>query len=402
MQNTRTPSSTGPVILPTWANWKRPVKENFEFKTDILTSENGTEQRRATRSAPRRALEFRSEYVGEDRKAMLERALLAAQGRPLRIADPTNFVTLTQPMGEGATGAFFDGEVPKWAEVGVVVILAGPYYQEAHELGSVQKGGFNFKSGTLEAFPAGTRIHFAPVGWIDGALKEGRYLNTYGSIPLRFRVLPGEDKRKLTAPSWRAFGEVVFPFKANWKKPPQLSQEWQSEMVGFSHGQVAHIATHDFMGRTMKADFLGLDREKSETLIDFFISMRGRQRSFRVPTYYPDMHPVALSPGRLQVDEAGLKSRYGGFNGYDLLMLRTHHNHQAICKITDWQDNPDAGTSFDLEGGLVPGADSAEHYKYASWLQLSRFASDRLDIEWMTDTVARTSMSYQTIRGRDQ
>ncbi len=69
-------------------NWRQPVQVTVAFRTDIVTSRSGREQRRALRSTPRRTVAYTTTVGGDDRRRLVN--LLAAQQPDLlTLADPT-------------------------------------------------------------------------------------------------------------------------------------------------------------------------------------------------------------------------------------------------------------------------------------------------------------------------
>lgn len=60
-------------------DWQTPVIERFEWKTDVITAYNGSEQRIAVRQYPRRSIEF-AFLVGDDRQRRALEAKLWANG----------------------------------------------------------------------------------------------------------------------------------------------------------------------------------------------------------------------------------------------------------------------------------------------------------------------------------
>lgn len=72
-----------PKIMPffKWpirANWERPVTEEVSYRTEVIVSRDGTEQRIAQRVNPRYRFQF-SVRAGRDRFAAMERALVKRQ-----------------------------------------------------------------------------------------------------------------------------------------------------------------------------------------------------------------------------------------------------------------------------------------------------------------------------------
>ena len=62
--STRTPSASDEVrIVPVRHNWGSAYRVSLEFKTDIITSGNGREQRRAVRELPRHTIDITADLT---------------------------------------------------------------------------------------------------------------------------------------------------------------------------------------------------------------------------------------------------------------------------------------------------------------------------------------------------
>ena len=96
-------------------NWKTPVQVTVSYRTDIVTSRSGKEQRRALRASPRRSLSFGVTVAGDDRREFVT-LLTRQQAAPLTIADPTRDVMLAGRLGASITASH---PVSRAAEIAV-------------------------------------------------------------------------------------------------------------------------------------------------------------------------------------------------------------------------------------------------------------------------------------------
>lgn len=94
--------SVPPQFLTLQPNWKSPVLERWEYKTDIIRSRSSIEQRIKLRDQPRQTLEYEFMIYRRDLQQFQSR-LFAAQGDMWDVPLWQHMQILKQPVSEGAT-----------------------------------------------------------------------------------------------------------------------------------------------------------------------------------------------------------------------------------------------------------------------------------------------------------
>jgi hypothetical protein len=115
-----------PAAARLWSyspNWASGFDVSRSFRTDIRQSRNNTEQRRALRTNPRIAVEYRTAVQDEDMRGA-NHFLRAWQNKATIIPDFARWARTTAGAILGATAIVID-PLPVWAAEGQNLVLCG-------------------------------------------------------------------------------------------------------------------------------------------------------------------------------------------------------------------------------------------------------------------------------------
>ena len=101
------------TLFPFGPSLKRaPYEVTREYRTEIIVSRSGKEQRRALRQTPRKRIEYLSSLCDENVRAF-DRAMVNAQRIPVSIPERVRFVKFADGLPPGF-GALTIDPVPSW------------------------------------------------------------------------------------------------------------------------------------------------------------------------------------------------------------------------------------------------------------------------------------------------
>ncbi|NRC54130.1 WD40/YVTN/BNR-like repeat-containing protein [Neoaquamicrobium sediminum] len=392
-----------PVFLPLSPNWAQPLRESYEFKTDIITSWDGKEQRRAVRFNPRIEIDFLAHLHGWT-KSQLDQFMAARQPRETWLPRFVQFATSTISMPPEATVLAVSGDT-SWLTPGMTVALYdGRGKLESRVVASVGAGTISFTGESMTEFPIGSRISPVYRGRIQVTPKVERLTNDIATMRVQFSVDPGSFTY-VPAPgdSFVDFREA-FMRGPNWGGGVTLDHVWPRETVDYEFGRVEHFVPYDFPSRITRMNFVGRDKDDVKSAIDFFWRHRGRWKEFVMPTWENDVPYAFIAAGSrsILVDGTDFGAAYADSTVYRRIVLRladgTFH-HRAVDFVDVLQDTDTSvlWTTEDLPTlSLTPSTMFG-----ISWGLVSRLASDRLDIDWLTDSVAQFSLTFQSLENFD-
>lgn len=403
MISTETPKPNDVArIIPLQHNWASSYRISVEYKTDIMTSGNGKEQRRAVRSEPRYYLEANCN-MPPDTKRKLD-YLMAAWGGKLMAAPVESMVVKTNqlmaPEQKGVQIVPRD-EKPFWFDYLQDVVLS---HEDMHESRRYMLGGatsISFTDESLTEFPRGTRIRPLVYGWLDTNMSGNRITNTVGTAAYRFLVKPGSPfpAPDIGVPEYVG-GLEIFMKKPNWASNVSVEYNWERSLVDYGYGTVEQYSPHDFHSRVTKADFTGRTPKEAYEVMHFYRRHLGMCREFLRPTWEDDIPFAALAGGGLAIliDGTAFGEAYKGSTVFRRIMVRYRDGTFGHHVVDFVETLPDTNASVLWVTEPLPVAELTEANVIGiSWVLVSRFAMDRLDVDFLTTNAAQFSMTMQSL-----
>lgn len=385
-------------LWPLVPNWVSGLKETYEFKTEILTSRSGKEQRAALRNTPRRQIAYSSLVNGEGLRRM-EGILARGQERLMWGADFVRGVKTTSALPVSANTVSVRS-VPTWLVPGATVCLS--YRRAARRMTVAAVSGLSvtFTTGVEVPFGAGSRISRTVAGYIDSSLSTTRVTGTVAVVNSSFDIDPGTEPTDegMINPSRWYDGREMFLYRPNWARSPSITYSRDIETVDYGVGRVARFAPVPFATVTRQATYLGRTVAETDEVRRFFARMKGMRGEFYLPSWGDDldvtqdvagMAPFIRVAGRQVFDDfANDRSRRsimmvmedGSTIAFKLHAITLDGNTSLLHLV--------GGFPFDLPRSLI---------RMVCWLQLSRFAADTLNIEWVSDGVAQFTLPIRSL-----
>lgn len=392
-------------ISPLRPNWREPFRVTYEFKTDIMVSHTGKEQRRAVRASPRKKIDFvatvsrrASRFVNENMAFWHSRSIILAEEpraavSSIGMAPTMNFIQL-------------DEAPPLWAVVGANVMLT--YRQEIQETRKIEAIDANillFDSISATEFPPGTKVMAAVTGTFPQQLVSKRHTDTTHEYAVTLNVTPtSEVSIPLSAPDLVFNDREVWLQQPNWGEIPEVTHEQPVSQVDYGRGKIARFMPVEFATRINKFNYIGRDFEEADKAREFFYRMRGQRGECYMPTWENDLIPVLPSlVGSNYIRTAGLS------------ILDNYENdpiHRAICvfprdgsapllrvidSIYKVSDEQGVDTALQIAGDPWPYEISYETIRMISWMPVWRLASDSFELTWRTNTVAQYAFTMRTL-----
>lgn len=187
---TRTLELTGQrvIIFAFSPDWSDAVVERYEFLTQIIEADDGSENRYRLRTNPRRSLEYRV-LVESDDKRWLELYLWTWKARLFAVPIWTDCARTTAltPIGDFVVDVVTT-DFTSFKVGGLAIFVIDQRTTEAVEISSVDPTSLTLIRATLQSWPTGTRIYPA----LTGRMVEDQSINqptadiTFASIKFDF------------------------------------------------------------------------------------------------------------------------------------------------------------------------------------------------------------------------
>lgn len=390
------------VLWPLVPNWLSGLKETYEFRTEILTSRSGKEQRRALRTTPRRKFDYTSAAT-DDALHALEGLLARNQEKLVYGADFVRGVRTTSALPASANTVSL-GSVPPWLIVGATVSLSHGRDTRLFTVASVSGATVTFGTPSPISFPTASLLARVIEGYVNADLATTRLTDSVATIDTTFEPNPATepvDEGSLSPEHWFD-GREVLTIRPNWSRAPSITYAHDIETVDYGRGRIARFSPVPFGTTTRQATYLARSVGEADAMRQFFARMKGRRGEFYMPSWTDDMTLAATTPalsGEMRIVGRQLFDDYADDTARRSILVSLKDGLTIALKFG--AVTLDGTTSVLHLTETYPFDIDPADVKMISWMALSRFASDTLTVEWLTDGVAQFVVSVTSLEYAD-
>lgn len=390
------------VLFPFPPNWAQAsYKVTREYKTDVWTSDDGKEQRRALRNRARKSVGFSATLTGTELLAF-GRAMEQRRGVSITIPDWSRQNPTSAPaVSDLATLPV--AAVPDWAVAGANVTCVSGSTIETRRVLSTSTGQITFTGTSANAWGAATILMPAMSGKLATALDATRLTNGVRKVDIVFAVTPTSEPEIDPPDADVTFnGREVFLGQPNWATSPTLNNNDPYETLDFGAGAVEYFQFIDFSTSTETGTYTGRTTAEAEGLEQVFERAQGQRGEFYRPTGENDLPlKVAASSAAnsFRVDGSATYDAFNGSTVFAAICILMNDGSRIFGKVHDlFLVTDELGTDTMVElTALLGTAIDPDTVTMISWMPVWRFAADNLVTEWQTDSVAQLVLNQQTI-----
>lgn len=379
--------------------WREAFSVVVSFKTEIISSQSGKEQRRAMRPNPRRAFSFKLDALPKN-VDKLYFALATAQRNTVVMPEPVRYQRLAEAMSPGQGSIRVDA-VPYWAKVGRYLSLLENGVAEVYEIVSIQDDRIGLGRATDKTWNKGARVSPAWKGLLSDSMSFQLPTSRVAQGSVDFDILPGQEA---TEPSYVSiidslYDREFFSFATNWADAPELSANQTRDIVDYGRGAVAMFTPVAYSARVYSVDVLGYVADDAYRLTQFFERMKGRQGEFFFTppgaASLPLSIPVPQDQTQFLIDNTFTGSTFQSDPAFRFIEISLKTGFSYFRRVL----------SATLEGGRtrvmldigVPEIISEDNVDSISWVTLGRFESDDLTIDWQTTKVSTSRVAIRLL-----
>lgn len=398
------PAPTSVPIFDLPPNWSAGYRVARDYKTEIITSAGGKEQRRALRRTPRKTVESTVLMSGSDMRRF-DSFLASWQGFRFYMPEVTRSVATASALAPDDTRIQL-ASIPPWLQLGTVVLLVGEGGMEARIVDRIDGVTVDFLApgAGANSWPVGTRVHPALYGQLGDEVSTRRLNDRVMEASIVFNVVPGSQPAlwvPTVAP--RTFdGVELFDTKPNWTGPVSATISKQVDTIDYGQGRIQTFLPAPFTQRLTKLRYTNTSVVEADLIDGFFTRMLGQQGVFWAPTWLADM----------EVDSATVPGDVLYVEGDDITeYLANDSVYRNLCLI----DDAGAVTPYKIMATSVASGNRTAitvspplteqvlaHVDKVSWLVLSRLASDGMTEAWTTDTLANIDLNIRSLQAGER
>ncbi|WP_420598644.1 hypothetical protein [Neptuniibacter sp.] len=389
------------AVFPYSPNWAGPVKQGVEYKTNILTSRDGTEQRIALRSKPRETLGYQILLEGQD-AAEFEYRMWGLQPhvlmmpcwprqRRLSVAAVlgTNQLVLDNPTQDGIRAG------DEW------ILLAGDTY-EVVTLDSVSadRKTLTLSDNLTLDWPKWSKTFPAWRVQCAAEVRSSKLTSGVVKAPLLFKRLVDANPiatREATADQMLGSLEVLTR-RFNWNRPLEISHSWVAQFIDAEIGPFGYDTERDLPVRIFKGELLLDSRTEVDWWLAFFDRVHGRQTPFLMPTWQDDLLlQTPLGGSTFEVAGTHLGTYQAKNPIHTHLMVRKKDGSLAFFTIDNIIADSGLGITSITTTEAWDETYGPEECPFVCFMSTVRLVNDSLEIRWITDEVAKLILVVQTV-----
>ena len=394
------------VLWPYKPNWNAPLAVTREWRTDIISSRNGREQRRSLRTMPRRRVSFENVVRPSELLAFQDLTRFRARGTFI-LPDYTRNTTTVDPVSDSLTAEF--ESIPFWVFPDAYVVFERGTQRLQRLVRSVAGNVVTFWESDGLEWPAGTRVYPGLITELEDELSARRILPELHTLATVLNVVPGQEVIESFGTAAEIIdGREVFSMRANWRDPRTVVFARPSELLDFGYGVNTRTYPQPTPKERITLSFTFKSQDDALALHQFVGRMRGRQGAFYMRSGQNDLtiaQDLELGPDFKFFRTLGAD---------DLLRLRTDLSRRAveitltsgekivqIIESLEFVEEEDIGyTQFNVRDEWAYEVDLAE-IESVSWLVTWRLSSDTYDERWSTQQVCEAQLTIETIPRED-
>jgi hypothetical protein len=383
-------------VAPGRPDWKRAPSVEFSFKTTVVTSRDGTEQRSAIRNTARVAMTVELLAWGPELHRV-KADLLTDPLTKFHYATAWRQTALaTDAMA--AADSITVAEVPFWLVAGCPLVLRTPTDEQAVKVVGVAGSAITLDAPVAVDMLAGAKVYHAYTAPFEDSVSFKAVTAGIFSGAVTANAVPGSDPQPTPALALDVFeGDVVFPHKPNWRDRPQIKIGQGREVFDPGSGLIDEFSPTGHTHIDARFLFSKIGAAEAEKLIGFWVDRKGKRGQFRVPTFVQDFDVTQVEiagTSTFRVRGEDFLPAYRFSDTYNVVALRGADNSLELQRIA----------SMSVVGGdteitfTQPWSQAITPFSRLHWCPLSRFGSDKLRVEWETAELADMTMTFKTLR----
>lgn len=381
-----TVTGTRVVVWPFKPNWAQPVTDRYEWLTDIIESDDSSEQAIMLRAHPRRTLSFMITLANTDKRRM-EALLWQWQARLFAVPFENSRGRLTADATAGDLEVYLDTTYRDYKDDGLAILISNDRSTvEAVEIDTVFADHITLARPLPSSWQEGAMICPA----LLGRLQDTQALNLYTS-----RLLDGlvqfsiENNTAITGAEFNATmyrGYPVLEERPNWRD--DITVEYHRKLHHFDN--LTGVRTVDDMsGRPVTIQsflWTRAGRAAIHALRQWLHARKGRLIPIWVSSQQEDivlLEALGDTAVTLNIENIGYARYLDMEIGRRDICIRLRDGSRYYRRITGCIEVDDTKEQLVIDDPLGVTI-NPEDISTISWMQLSRMASDSQELVWHT------------------
>jgi hypothetical protein len=390
------------IPMPMAPDWSNAILETLEWKTDVIKSYNGEEQRARVRSKPRRGQTYSYTLLDDD-ASRLDNLLWGWQSRMYAVPHWTE-TTLSQiDFFQGQTGIPTDTDSYSYTPGGLFFITDGERY-EMQEIDSVDPGQVSLKKGLDIAWGRPTVIGPANLARIGGDfnVKIDRDTANVARSTIQFLHEPVQtDPYMPSAAATDTYNSSEILLKEpNWKDG--LGSEFESEgkILDFGLQGFATSVRSGIPDIVQEYEWFLKGRDQMLWFRQFLNRRKGKFNAFWMPSWNNDFNMIGTTlsgSSGFQATEHYYGLLVDGATGRNHVMVKLRNGTTIVREISAATVDVD-GTTLNVVTTTTMGTTfEPEDVRLASIVGWYRLYNDKVTLKYHDRDFVSVKMSLVNV-----
>lgn len=390
------------MLWPFFPNWAQEYQETYSYLTEVIVSDDGSEQRRAWRIKARREIEYQAHGRGARFRALRRTfrnptVLLDFPDEPKRVNTATTVLA-------GSNAVILSGATPTWMVPGIKAVLEDRQTRarELRIVSTVVGSTVTFAGTTARDWKAGTRIMPTLVG---RHLPEATFsaVTDIDAIPgVRLMVEPGYEIEAPGVPVTTYRGLEVLTHRPNWRTALTVNSQDSQQFVDFEMGVRSPYRPIDYVTDIYQSEHMIRTPDQLDQVLGLFMRSQGRRGEFFAPTWLGDIEISATTASGSTLFTVDGHEFYDAYNQdpvYRNFCVRLKDNSLRFFRIlTMIKSSSGNRRTFITTTAAADTTIAPSGVKAISWMPVCRFSSDDLVVNWTSDALSEIMLNLTTLK----
>jgi len=379
-------------------DWSSPVVERLEWKTDVLSSFDGGEQRGSLRLGPRASFEFEAFFSGDERR----RAETLIWGWGARVWALPIWQDGQEPgydLASGATEILLDTAGRDYASGSLAMILRDSAAYEVLEVDSVAADRIVLRRPTTSAWPGSYRVFPARIARLMDQVRLPRWDGSASGVRVILSTTTAVDRPADDGHATHR-GYPVLTLAPNWAGGFDLEMARKLAEIDNMTGRTFVDDESGIPVTTQRMRFLWTTRAELETWRSMLYALRGRAGAVWVPTWTDDLAvavDIASAATAIDVRSVGYVRQINLDPGRADIRIEVSSGAVFYRRITGCSEISTTIERIQIDASLGVAVTTAQVVS-VSFMALSRIDSDAVELSHWTGSVSESAVAFRSYR----
>lgn len=385
-------------LWPYHPDWASGFEIRRAFLTDITTSRNNSERRRALRDVPRVSASYSSAITGDSLQSA-KHYLRAWQNKPSAVPDFSRYVATTG-SSSGGSSALTVAAPPAWLAADRLAVICSGSDMELVEVTGVAGSTVSLADPLASAWPSGSIVRPVIFGLLDANLRSARLTRGAHRLDVRIACYPGAEPVEDEGTASDVFnGYEVFTAEPDFSSQPALDHVWPVEQIDYGIGRTAQFRPIDRQEHMIECQFSGLTPATALAIEQVFLRSKGRRGAFYRPSCEKDMTIAAdvTASVNLDIEGTALADDFGSidYGANDVAIEIVQTDGTRLRRLISAISVNGGNSRIALNSAITTTIATTARI---SWMPLVRFASDELATSWRGPAAGSIRTTFQTVK----